>query len=154
MTDPPPYFTVGMRCLSLYASLFLCQTCRCCTWKNLSVLVASDQSTLFQSCNWHLANSKCFLLCLVVRKGFLLATLPMRLWLWRWRLLVLFETWWSHDATKASSLEILLLLSPFSSVSWGARCSCVLYPWGFLIIITKHTWLKAEDWGLLSSSLL
>ena len=37
---------------------------------------------------WH------FLLCLVGRKGFLFATLPMRLWLWRWRLMVFFETWW------------------------------------------------------------
>ena len=26
--------------------------------------------------------------CLVVRKGFLLATLPMRLWLWRWHLMI------------------------------------------------------------------
>ena len=34
-------------------------------------------------------------------------------WLWRWHLMVLFET-----------LGVLLLLSPFSSVSWGARCSC------------------------------
>ena len=29
--------------------------------------------------------------CIVVRNGFLLATLPMRLWLWRWRLMVFFK---------------------------------------------------------------
>ena len=39
MTDPPTYFTVGMRCFSLYASLYLRQTCRCCTWqKNVGLI--------------------------------------------------------------------------------------------------------------------
>ena len=53
--------------------------------------------------------SKCFLLCLVLRKGFLLATLPMKLWLWKWRLMVLFETWWPQDATKACNSFTVIL---------------------------------------------
>ena len=51
----------------------------------------------------------CFPLCLAVRKGFLLATLPMRLWLWRRHLMVLFETWWPQDATKACSSFTVIL---------------------------------------------
>ena len=61
MTGPPLYFTVGMTCFFLYAFLFLPQTCRCYSWQKCSILVSSEQSTLFQSeCKWRLANSKRF----------------------------------------------------------------------------------------------
>ena len=64
MNDLPPYLMVGMRCFSLYASLFWRQTCWCCTWPKSSILVSSDQ--------WRLANSRCLNLLVAVSKGFLL----------------------------------------------------------------------------------
>ncbi|KAI5095635.1 Rho family GTPase 1 like, partial [Silurus meridionalis] len=59
ITDPPPYFTVGMRCFSAYSSFVLRQTHLECLLPKSSILVSSDQSTRSQlKSQYRLANSR------------------------------------------------------------------------------------------------
>ena len=125
ITDPLPYFTVGMRCFSL----------RLCSYAKHADAVP-DKNIPFWShltrtpCSNHNTNDIwCFLLCLVVRKGFLLATLQGcgyggGVW---WCFLKPGEpkTASRPEIPSLWSLGILLLLSSFS-----ISCRYVLYPWG------------------------
>jgi len=48
ISPPPPYLTVGTRCLCQHAVFGFLQTCCCALWPNISSLVWSVQRTLFQ----------------------------------------------------------------------------------------------------------
>ncbi len=77
ITDPPPYFTVGMRCFSAYSSFVFRQTHSECLLPKTSILVSSDQSTRSQlKPQYRLANSRRLRLWLWVRKVFFRACLP------------------------------------------------------------------------------
>ena len=125
MTDPPPYFTVGMRGFSLYA-----KHADAVPGKNVQFhLVSHNVNDVWQTPNP-------FFCVLWSEKSFFWQP-------FQWSCGYRGDVWWcllkpgDHKMPPRSailslwSLGILLLLSPFSSVSWGAGCSWVLYPWGF-----------------------
>ena len=71
ITDPLPYFTVGMRCFSAYSSFVFRQTHLECLLPKSSIFVSSDQSTRSQlKVMYRLANSRRLRLWFWVRKGF------------------------------------------------------------------------------------
>ena len=139
MTDPPPFFTVVMRCFSLYVSLFL----------RKHADAVPDKIVQFWS---HLTRAPCF------RHNVNdIWKTPSAFFCVLWSEKALFWQpfqwgcgWWCFlkpgDPKTPSRpaiislrlLGILLLLSPFSSVSWGARCSCIIYPWGFQLFCFLH----------------
>ena len=64
-------------------------------------LVSSDHITRSHwKSDLHLANCRRFGLLLIDSRGFFLATLQNNLWWWRWRLMVVLETFWPQDCNS------------------------------------------------------
>ena len=122
---PPPCFTVGMVLARWWVVPGFLKTWRLAFRPNSSIFVSSDQRILFlmvwESFRCLLANSSRAVMCLPLRSGFRLATLPYR------------PAWWS-----AAEMVVLLEGSPlFTEQRW----SSVRVTIGFLVTSLTKTLL-------------
>jgi len=113
--DPPPYFTVGMRCFSVWLSFCLRQTHLWCLWPKSFILFSSDHITWpHWKSDLHLANCRRFSLLLIDSRGFFLAALQNNLW-WCRCLMVVLETFWLQDSTNLCHSPAVILGDSFAS---------------------------------------
>ena len=112
--DRPPYFTLGMRCFSVWLTFCLLQTHLLMFVAKKLYLVSSDHITRSHwKSDLHLANCRRFSLLLIDGRGFFLATLKNNLW---WcRADGSFGDFWPQDSTNLCNSPAVILGDSFVS---------------------------------------